>query len=81
MATTARSAPPTLDEIKTWPAVVDLVTGGAAFGLGRNKSYELAKAGQFPVPAIKIGATYRVVTSEILAVLDPQSTSATTSAA
>ena len=62
---------PTLDEIRTWGATTDVVTAGTAFGLGRNKSYELASRGEFPVPVLKIGVQYRVVVGEILAVLDP----------
>lgn len=83
MTSNVRTSPPTptLEEIRTWPATTDVVTAGTAFGLGRNKSYELAKAGKFPVPVIKIGATYRVVVSELLAVLAPASEASASSAA
>ena len=64
--------PPTLDEIRQWGATCDIPTAGSAFGFGRNKSYDLAKAGDFPVRILKIGASYRVVTSEIVALLEPK---------
>jgi hypothetical protein len=75
MAESAKPTPstPTLDEIRTWGATTDVVTAGTAFGLGRNKSYDLAARGEFPVPVLKIGVQYRVVVGEILAVLDPAS--------
>lgn len=79
MASNNKPNPPTLDEIKSWPATVDVVTAGSAFGIGRNRSYELAGREQFPVPVLKIGQTYRVVVSELLAVLD-KATDATSAA-
>lgn len=72
---------PTLDEIRTWPATVDLVTAGRPFGLGRNGSYELAKAGRFPVRVIKIGHRLRVVTAELVALLAAEVTDTDESAA
>jgi hypothetical protein len=59
----------TLAEIADLPAVTDLVTAGRALGLGRTKSYELARAGQFPCPVIRAGRTWLVPTAGLLAVL------------
>lgn len=59
----------TRDELEALPAAVDLVTGGKAFGIGRTKSYQLARAGQFPVPVLRLGEVYRVRTADILAML------------
>ena len=47
-------------ELRNLPSVIDLVTAGRAFGLGRTKSHELARAGQFPVPVLRLGNSYRV---------------------
>ncbi|GAA4607778.1 helix-turn-helix domain-containing protein [Actinoallomurus liliacearum] len=58
-----------LADISTLPAVVDLVTAGRALGIGRTKSYELARSGQFPCRIIRIGKTYMVPTAELLALL------------
>jgi hypothetical protein len=52
--------PLTLAEIADLPAVTDLVTAGRALGLGRTKTYELARAGQFPCPVIRAGKTWMV---------------------
>ena len=40
--------------------VTDLVTAGAVLGIGRTKSHELARRGEFPVPIFKVGNTWRV---------------------
>lgn len=73
--------PPTLDEIRAWPATVDVVKAGRAFGLGRNGSYEAARAGLLPVRVIKIGHRLRVVTAELVALLAAEVTDTDESAA
>lgn len=57
---------PTLDEIRQWPASVDVPKGGSAFGISRSYSYELIKRGQFPAQVIEAGGLVRVVTADIL---------------
>jgi hypothetical protein len=59
----------TLAEIGELPAVTDVVTAGRALGLGRTKSYELARAGQFPCPVIRAGKAWLVPVAGLLAVL------------
>lgn len=56
-------------ELRTLPTAVDIVTAGRAFGLGRTKSHELARAGQFPVPVLRIGTSYRVTRAALLRAL------------
>ncbi|WP_230420781.1 hypothetical protein [Actinomadura soli] len=56
-------------EIRTLPAVVDLVTAGRALGVGRTKSYELARAGRFPCPVLRVGRSYLVPTTGLLTLL------------
>lgn len=58
-----------LADLDALPAVVDVVTAGRALGLGRTKSYELARAGQFPCRLIRVGKTYLVPTAELLTLL------------
>ena len=67
----ARSSPRalTLAELLALPAVTDLVTAGSALGIGRTKSYELARAGRFPCRIIRVGTSYRVPTTGLLALL------------
>ncbi|WP_433252782.1 DNA-binding protein [Actinomadura nitritigenes] len=59
----------TAAEIRALPAVVDLVTAGRALGMGRTKSYELARAGRFPCPVLRVGRSYLVPTAGLLTLL------------
>jgi hypothetical protein len=56
-------------EIRALPAVVDLVTAGRALGMGRTKSYQLARAGRFPCPVLRVGRSYLVPTAGLLTLL------------
>ncbi|WAL67212.1 helix-turn-helix domain-containing protein [Amycolatopsis cynarae] len=60
----------TLDEIRSWPATVDLPTAAAAIGVSRSHAYELANRDEFPCRVLKVGGRYRVVTSSLVALLD-----------
>ena len=59
----------TLAEIGGLPAVTDLVTAGRALGIGRTRAYELARAGQFPCPVIRVGRTWLVPTAGLRTLL------------
>lgn len=59
----------TTDEVRALPAAVDLVTAGRALGIGRTKSHEMARAGEFPVPLLRLGTRYRVRRADLLALL------------
>jgi hypothetical protein len=59
-----------LDELLSLPVSVDLVTAGRAFGLGRTKAYDLARAGEFPCRVIPVGGRkYRVPRAAIFEAL------------
>ncbi|HEX4103840.1 MAG TPA: DNA-binding protein [Pseudonocardiaceae bacterium] len=58
-----------LTELHNLPSVVDLVTAGRAFGIGRTKSHELVRAGKFPVPVLRLGNSYRVTRAALLRAL------------
>lgn len=58
-----------VDELRTLPVSVDLVTAGRAFGLGRTKAFELVRSGTFPCRVIPVGNRYRVPRSAILEAL------------
>ncbi|MEW2622731.1 hypothetical protein [Streptomyces sp. NPDC048106] len=57
------------EELLRLPAAVDLETGNRALGLGRSKGYDLAKRGQYPCKVLRLGNAYRVVTTDLLALL------------
>jgi hypothetical protein len=56
-------------DVQQLPAVVDVVTAGRALGLGRTKTYQLARTGEFPCRVIRVGKTYLVPTAELLTLL------------
>ena len=58
-----------LDELLSLPVSVDLTTAGRAFGIGRTKAFELARAGEFPVKVIRVGRKLRVSKAVILEAL------------
>lgn len=70
----------TADEVRALGVTTELVTAGSVIGLGRSASYELARRGEFPVPVLKVGHRYRVVTAHLRELLgvspEPTETSA-----
>jgi hypothetical protein len=59
----------TRDELLALPAVVDLRTAARALSIGRTRAFELARRGEFPVPVLRVGVTYRVPTASLLKLL------------
>ena len=59
----------TREEILALDAAVDIPTAGKCFGLGKSTAYELARAGDFPVPVLPLGKSFRVTRASILAAL------------
>jgi hypothetical protein len=57
------------DELLALPVTVDLVTAAKALNIGRTLAYQLARTREFPVPVLRLGTKYRVVTSGLLAAL------------
>ena len=56
----------TVDEIRALPAAFGIVTAGKAFGRGRTWCHERARAGNFPVPLLRLGNRYMVRRSDLL---------------
>ncbi|WP_236831525.1 hypothetical protein [Blastococcus sp. KM273128] len=59
----------TRSELLALPATVDIPTAAKALSIGRTLAYQLARAGQFPVPVLRLGSRYRVPSSGLLAAL------------
>ncbi|GAY09824.1 AlpA family transcriptional regulator [Pseudonocardia sp. N23] len=51
------------------PPAVDVQTAGRALGIGRSTAYDLAQRGEFPVPVLRVGRSYRVPTAALLDLL------------
>ena len=60
---------PHLADAATLPPVVDLPTAGKWLGIGRTTAYKLAKAGNFPVPVLRVGAGFKVPTAQLVQLL------------
>ena len=64
----------TIDELRRLiesAVTVDVETAGRAYGIGRAPASALARAGQFPVPVLTVGARRRVRTADLAADLLP----------
>ncbi len=57
------------DELLALPTTVDVPTAARALNIGRTLAYQLARDGEFPVPVLRLGSRYRVVTSGLLVAL------------
>ena len=62
-----RPAPP--PDPRTLPPMLDLMTAAGLLGIGRTTAYQLARNGTFPVPVLRIGASYKVPTAALLELL------------
>ena len=52
------------------PPTIGLNVGNKALGIGRSTGYSLAKRGDYPCKVLRVGATYRIVTADLLRLLD-----------
>lgn len=59
----------TIADLQKLPPTIDVVTAGRAFGINRDTAYKLARSGAFPCEVIQAGRRYRVVTADLLRVL------------
>lgn len=60
----------TAERIRALGAVTNVTTAAEIFGLSRDTAYHLARAGQFPVPVLRVGRQLRVPIAPILALLN-----------
>lgn len=59
----------TAAEVLALGVVTDVETAGSVLRLGRTKSRQLARAGDFPVPVLRVGIQYRVPVRGLLDLL------------
>lgn len=71
------------EELLALPPNFPLAVAARAYGVGRNKASELARAGEFPCPVQLVGKRYRVNRSALYEALnfDPAAARAALSAA
>ncbi|MDV8079755.1 helix-turn-helix domain-containing protein [Rhodococcus sp. IEGM 1370] len=56
----------TCEELRKLPSVIGVAEAGRALGMTRQTSYNMVKAGEFPVPVHKLGGRYKVPTHPLL---------------
>ena len=59
----------THEELLALPVTVDVVTAGRAFGMSRETAYDMAAAGTFPCPVLRVGRRLVVPRAGLLRVL------------
>lgn len=63
---------PSVEDLRrSGPTVSMWPTAGQALGISKSHAYKLARDGQFPAKVIKVGAVYRVITADLLRLLEP----------
>jgi hypothetical protein len=59
----------TATEVRSLPAIVDVVTAAEVLGIGRTVAYELVRADRFPTPVIRVGHQIKIPTAYLLDLL------------
>ncbi|MFD4394208.1 DNA-binding protein [Kitasatospora sp. NPDC058478] len=54
-----------LQEVRSLPVTINVVTAARALGLGPNTAYEAIRAGTFPLDMISVGGSKRVLTASL----------------
>ncbi|MFJ5046405.1 DNA-binding protein [Streptomyces sp. NPDC088719] len=62
--------PPTLDEIRAWPATISVPEAANALGISRSHLLVLIKRGESPVRTLSFGARHRCVTADLVRLLE-----------
>jgi hypothetical protein len=59
----------TATEVRSLPAIVDVVTAAEVLGIGRTVAYELVRADRFPTPVVRVGHQIKIPTAYLLELL------------
>jgi excisionase family DNA binding protein len=63
---------PTLDEIQSWAATIDVHQAARALGISKSHLYELIKRGEVPFRVVAFGSRYRVITASLIRYLEAE---------
>jgi hypothetical protein len=61
---------PTLEEVRKWPATVEVTKAASALGCSRSQLYAQIKRGDSPVRVLSFGTRVRVVTASLVNLLE-----------
>lgn len=68
--TTAASSPAwSRERLGDLGVTTDLMTAARMLGIGRTTAYKLARTGTFPVPAVRVGRSYRIPVARVIELL------------
>jgi hypothetical protein len=74
--TVSRRTPASDDELRALPALFGLADAAPHLDLSRSAVYSLAKAGELPIPVVRVGARIKVRRCDLLAFLGVAESSA-----
>lgn len=60
----------TLAQVRKLPAAIDVSTAAKALGVSRASAYQSISEGTFPVAVVKVNRRLRVLTADLLRVLE-----------
>lgn len=60
---------PTLDDVRSWPATIDVGKACSALGYSKSWGYQLIKQNEFPCKVISVRNRARVVTASLIELL------------
>ncbi|MGN9758436.1 helix-turn-helix domain-containing protein [Streptomyces sp. SD31] len=63
---------PTLSEIRSWAATIDVCQAAHALGISRSHLYEMIKREQVPFRVVAFGTRYRVITASLIRYLEAE---------
>ncbi|MFD6421740.1 DNA-binding protein [Streptomyces sp. NPDC060198] len=66
----AKKAPPTLAEIRAWPATVAVADAAYALGVSKSYLYDLVNRDEAPVRTLPFGGRRRVITASLVHLLE-----------
>jgi hypothetical protein len=58
-----------IEQVRRLGVTTEVETAESVLGIGRSKSYEMAKSGQFPVRILRIGRGYFVPVPDLIKVV------------
>ncbi|QKW41713.1 helix-turn-helix domain-containing protein [Streptomyces microflavus] len=61
---------PTLADIRAWPATIGVPDAAKALGVSKSHMHALIKRGESPVRTLSFGARHRVVTADLIRLLE-----------
>ena len=68
----------TATEVRSLPAIVDVVTAAEVLGIGRTVAYELVRTDRFPTRVLRVGRQIKIPTAYLIELLGLSTEPATT---